>query len=141
MKKLRVKPRLGSGNIKLIERAIEHQLPENFKEFMVSNAGLSHYECIYTDKENRKWEVSQYNQYKDLIGLAREFKKNGWGIKVSFAYDPGGWHYCLSFDEDTFGKIMVNRWTDHSPEDQFLIIADNFEDFINGLEERKEDLV
>ena len=140
MKKLRIRPRLGSGNIKLIERAIGHELPINFKEFMINNAGLSHYECIFIDDGGNKWEVSQYNQYRDLIGLAREFKEKGWGIKVSFAHDPGGWHYCLSFDKETAGKILVNRWTDHSPKDQFIIIADSFEEFIEGLEERPEEL-
>jgi hypothetical protein len=53
---------------------------------------------------------------------------------VPFAYDPGGWHFCLSFDADTYGKIIINRWTDHLPEEQFLVIADSFEEFINGLQ-------
>jgi len=141
MKKLRIKPRLGSGNIKLIERAIGFELPVDFKEFMINNAGLSHYECLFTDKQGNEWEVAQYNQYRDLIGLTREFKEKGWGIKIPFAHDPGGWHFCLSFDEDTFGKIIVNRWTDHLPKDQFIVIAGSFEEFIEGLRERPENLV
>ena len=134
MKKLTLKPRLGSGNIKLIERAIEQKLPLNFKEFIIVNAGLSHYENIFTDTQGYVWEVTQYNQYKDLIGLFKEFKQSGFGLKLPFAYDPGGWHFCLSFDKETFGKIIINRWTDHSPEEQFLVIADSFEEFINGLQ-------
>ena len=47
--------------------------------------------------------------------------------------DPGGWHFCLSIDEKDYGTIIVNRWTDHSEENQFLKIADNFEEFIDGL--------
>ncbi len=103
-----------------------------------NNAGLSHYECVFIDAEGRKWEVAQYNQYKDLIGLLREFKKVGWGKKIAFAHDPGGWHFCLSLDEDTYGKIIINRWTDHTPEDQFLVIANSFEEFIDGLKKGEE---
>ncbi|MEO1097451.1 MAG: SMI1/KNR4 family protein [Bacteroidota bacterium] len=136
MKKLTVRPRLGKGNIKLIERELGYQLPNDFRNFITENAGLSHYECLFSDSSGDTWEVSQYNQYKDLIGLLREFKGKGRGLKISFAFDPGGWHYCLSFDKDTFGKIMVNRWTDHEEKDQFLIIAESFEEFINGLKRK-----
>ncbi len=139
MKKLTVRPRLGSGNIKLIERELGQSLPDDFKDFIINNAGLSHYECLFKDSEGNIWEVSQYNQYKDLIGLLREFKNNELGLKVCFAFDPGGWHYCLSFDEDTYGKIVVNRWTDHEESERLVVIAQNFEEFINGLERRPEE--
>jgi hypothetical protein len=138
MKKLTVRPRLGNGNIKLLEQLVGHSFSDDFKHFMMENAGLSHYENIFIDKNEQQWEVSQYNQFKDLYGLTKEFKENGWGLKVPFAYDPGGWHYCLSFDADTYGKIIVNRWTDHAPEDQFLIIADSFDSFIDALQRLQE---
>lgn len=140
MKKLTVRPRLGKGNIKLLERELGSELPSTFKDFIVTNAGLSHYECLFKDSSGATWEVSQYNQYKDLIGLLREFKKKGWGLMICFAFDPGGWHYCLSFDEDTYGKIIVNRWTDHDESNQFLVIAESFESFIEGLQRRPEEL-
>ncbi|MBB6460289.1 SMI1/KNR4 family protein [Flammeovirga kamogawensis] len=139
MKKLTVRHRLGNGNIKLIERELGQELPNDFKKFIVNNAGLSHYECLFEDNQGNSWEVSQYNQYKDLIGLLREFKEKGLGLKICFAYDPGGWHYCLSFDKETYGEIIVNRWTDYPPEEQFIVIADSFEEFINGLK-RSEDI-
>jgi hypothetical protein len=133
LKKLTARPRLGSGNIKSLEQLVGHSFSEEFKIFMTENAGLSHYENTFTDKNGQNWEVSQYNQFRDLYGLTQEFKEKGWGLKVPFAHDPGGWHYCLSFDQESYGKIVVNRWTDHSPEEQFVIIADNFENFINNL--------
>jgi len=117
----------------MLERLIGHSFSDNFKTFMTENAGLSHYENMFTDSRGVDWEVQTYNQFKDLYGLTEEFKNHGWGLKVPFAFDPGGWHYCLSFDNDSYGKIIVNRWTDHSPEEQFLIIADSFEIFIDGL--------
>ena len=139
MKKLTLRPRLGNGNVKLIERELGQELPNEFKGFIVSNAGLSHYECLFADSHGNSWEVSQYNQYKDLIGLVRDFKDKELGLKICFAHDPGGWHYCLSFDEDTYGKVIVNRWTDHEEKDQFLVIAESFEEFIDGLKRRPEE--
>lgn len=140
MKKLTVRSRLGTGNIKLLEKVIGQTFSENFKNFMMENSGLSHYENIFIDKNGQSWEVSQYNQFKDLYGLSKEFKEKGFGLKIPFAYDPGGWHYCLSFDKDSKGKIIVNRWTDHEGESQFIEIADSFESFIDGLERRTEEL-
>jgi hypothetical protein len=42
-------------------------------------------------------------------------------------------------DDDDFGTIYINRWTDHLPEEQFLKIADSFEEFINGLHAEDEE--
>ena len=138
LKKLTVRPRLGSGNVKLLERLMESDFSKNFKQFLMENAGLSHYECIYIDESNTKWEVAQYNQFKDLYGLAKEFKEQGWGLKIPFAHDPGGWHFCLSFDSETYGKVFINKWTDHAAEIQFVVIAGSFEGFINGLKEKED---
>jgi hypothetical protein len=38
------------------------------------------------------------DDFLSMHRLAREFKENGWGLKVPFAHDSGGWHFCLSFD-------------------------------------------
>lgn len=137
MKKLTIRPRLGERSIQLLERLVNHNFSTNFSDFLKENAGLSHFECIYQDVNGIKWEVSQYNLFPDLHGLTKEFIANGLGKKIPFAYDPGGWHFCLSFDEDTFGQIFINRWTDHSKEEQLLKIADSFEEFIDGLQVRE----
>jgi len=133
MRKLTVRPRLGSGDIKLLERSVGYSFPEDFKNFMIENSGLNHYENLFKSETGTVWEVQRYNLPGDLHRLTEEFKENGLGLKIPFAYDPGGWHYCLSFDPDTFGKIIVNRWTDHDKDEQFLIIAESFESFINAL--------
>ena len=39
-----------------------------------------------------------------------------------------------------YGKIIVNRWTDYLPEEQFLVISNSFEEFINGLK-REDELI
>jgi len=138
MRKLTIRPRLGDASLKLIENIINTTFDDFFSAFLKKNAGLSHFECIYIDKLKVEWQVQSYNDFKDLYGLTKEFLEKHNRKLVPFAYDPGGWHFCLSFDKDTYGKIIINRWTDHLPEDQFLVIADSFEEFINGLKRGDE---
>ena len=138
MKELTIAPRAGNRYLKLLENTIGTPLPESFKEVILKYAGLTVLEDTYEDKNKTLWELQSFDNVASMIDLTKEFIEKGWGRKLPFAYDPGGWHYCLSFDEDTFGKVMVNRWTDHSPEEQFLVIADDFESFINGLERKPE---
>ena len=133
MRKLTIAPRLGKASLGLIEKIITEKLSDDFSEFLIQNAGLSHLEYIFIDKNLTRWDVSQYNNFKDLHGLTQEFLNEYHRKLIPFAYDGGGWHFCLSFDADTYGKIIINRWTDHLPEEQFLVIADSFEEFINGL--------
>jgi len=141
MKELTIAPRAGKRYLQLLESAIGSDLPDSFREIIMKYAGLSVLENTYKDSNNTEWELQTFDHVASMVDLTKEFIEKGWGRKLPFAYDPGGWHYCLSFDEETYGKVLVNRWTDHSPEEQFLIIADSLEDFINGLDERREELV
>lgn len=141
MKKLTIAPRAGKRYLQLLESAIGSNLPDLLREIIMKYAGLAVLENTYKDSSNTEWKLQTFDHVASMVDLTKEFIKKGWGKKLPFAYDPGGWHYCLSFDEETYGKVLVNRWTDHVPEEQFIIIADSFEAFINGLEERKEDLV
>lgn len=127
---------MGDSNIKHIESIIGSVLPEDFKCFLKENAGLSHYERYFFDWEDTQWEVKKYLTYPELFKLEEEFVRSYHRKLVPFAFDPGGWHFCLCMDEGVeHGKIIINRWTDHLPEEQFLVIADSFEEFINGLKQ------
>ena len=132
---------MGNKQFQLIERIIESSFPESFKTFMTKYAGLSVEEDCFLDNNGKTWIIASFDEFKSMYNLTKEFKDKGWGLKVPFAYDQGGWHYCLSFDPQTFEKIIVNRWTDHTTEDQFVVIADDFEGFVNGLERRPEELL
>lgn len=138
MRVLKIRPRFGERNFQLIENLVEGRFNDAFRNVMSNYAGLSVYENCFVDKDGREWILASFDNFASIYKLTKEFKEHGWGLKVPFAFDPGGWHYCLSFDQNTPGKILVNRWTDHSPEDQFVIIADSFEDFISGLKEQPE---
>ena len=127
-------PNIKDFELNLIEDELDVKFSENFRNVLKIYGGTSIAEKYFEDKNNLEWELSQFSKFDIMHGLTKEFKESGWGLKVPFAYDPGGWHYCLSFDPETKGKIIVNRWTDHGPEEQFVVIADSFEEFINGLE-------
>lgn len=139
MRELTLFPRMGDSNIRHIESIINESLSIEFASFLKQNAGLSHYERIYIDHEQTEWEVKKYLTYVEMFKLTNEFIVEYKRKLLPFAFDLGGWHFCLSFDPDTYGKIIINRWTDHSPEDQFVVIADSFEEFIKGLQRNPDD--
>lgn len=137
LQKLTIAPRAGKRSFQVLEQELGYELDEDFKEFMTMFAGLSVLEDIFIDERGTDWEIQSFDNVLSIRELTIEFKTNGWGLKIPFAYDPGGWHFCLSYDKESFKKVIVNRWTDHSPEEQFLVIADSFEEFINGLNKRE----
>ncbi len=122
------------GSLESIENIIKEKFPVEFTQFMVLNGGLSHYERIFTDKDKTLWEVQSYLNYSELYNLTKEFFEVYQRKLVPFAYDLGNWHFCLCMDEKDFGCIIVNRWTDYPKEEQFLKIANSFEEFIDGLQ-------
>jgi hypothetical protein len=133
MREFTVRPRMGRKNFEYLEGMVGGAFPASFTAFMTKYAGMSLEEDFYKDASGNAWIVAAYDNFVSMHSLTKEFKENGWGLKVPFAYDGGGWHFCLSFDAQTMGKVLINRWTDHSPEEQFLVIADGFETFVNGL--------
>jgi hypothetical protein len=133
MKELTIAPRAGKRYLKLLENAIGGSLPVSLNEVILKYAGLRVLEDTYEDKSKVLWEIQSFDNVASMVDLTKEFIVKGWGKKLPFAFDPGGWHYCLSFDQDTYGKVIVNRWTDHEDKDQFLVIAESFEEFIEGL--------
>jgi SMI1-KNR4 cell-wall len=138
MKEFTVIPNIDESGFKLIEQIVGGSFSEFFKTILSKYGGLCIYERYYYDKKNTIWELGAFDNFTSIYGLTKEFFENYKRKLVPFAYDSGGWHFCLSFDKDTYGKIIINRWTDHTPEEQFLVIADSFEEFINGLKREDE---
>jgi hypothetical protein len=138
MRDLKIVPRIGEKNFQLIENLVEGKFSENFKEVLRKYAGLNVYENVFFDNNQNIWSLGAFDNFTTIYELTKEFKEKYHRKLIPFAYDGGGWHFCLSFDADTFGKIIINRWTDHLPEEQFLVIANSFEEFINGLKREDE---
>lgn len=138
MKQFTVIPSIDEGGFKFIEKIVSTEFSDFFKNIMAKYGGLAVYERYYHDKNNNLWELGAFDNFTSIYELTKEFLEKYKRKLVPFAYDGGGWHFCLSFDEETYGKIIINRWTDHLPEEQFLVIADSFEEFINGLKTEEE---
>ena len=108
-------------------------LPENFKNFILDYQGTGVNEILFYDKKNTLWVLNGFLIFEEMEKLYETFLEKYKRKLFPFAFDSGGWHFCLCMDGYDFGTIYINRWTDHLPEEQFLKIADNFEEFINGL--------
>ena len=134
MREFKVLPKVQDFELNMIEKIVGNQLPLLVRNYIKKYGGSSIAEKYFKDKRGLEWELSQFNLFKDLHGLTEEFLREYKRKLVPFAYDPGGWHFCLCMDEgQDYGAIFINRWTDHLPEEQFLKIAHSFEEFINGL--------
>ena len=135
MREFKIKSKIQDFELNMLEGIIKNKIPLIVREYIKKYGGTSIYERYFQDKKGLIWELDQFNRFEDLFGLTKEFLEKYERKLLPFAYDPGGWHFCLSFDDSTYGKIIVNRWTDHLPEEQFLVIADNFDEFINSLKQ------
>lgn len=95
--------------------------------------------AIFFDEAQTKWEVQKYLTYSELFELTRELTEKYHRKLIPFAYDLGGWHFVLCMDEGAnYGSVIINRWSDYLPNEQFLRIADSFESFIDGLKTEEE---
>lgn len=133
MRKFTVRPRIQNFELNMLDEVFGKAIPSIVRDYLKKYAGLGIFESTFVDKNGLEWELNQFNLFDDIYGLSKEFIDKNWGKMLPFGYDPGGWHFCLCMDDINEGKIYINRWTDHLPEDQFLKIADSFEEFINGL--------
>jgi hypothetical protein len=122
----------------LLDKIILNTSLKDFKQFVIKYQSAKVYEIIFFDKKNEMWILNAFFNMQEMIQLFDELKNAHNRNVFPFAFDPGGWHFCLSLDESDFGAIIVNRWTDHLPEEQFLKIADSLEEFINGLKREDE---
>jgi hypothetical protein len=133
MRQFNIVDRIQGAEFNFIEKTLEINLPIIFKNYLSKYGGMSIYENTFFKQDIGSFEIGQFLMFDEILNLSKEFLQSYHRKLIPFAYDPGGWHFCLSFDDETYGKIIINRWTDHLPEEQFLVIADSFEEFINGL--------
>lgn len=135
MKHFNIVDRIQDAEFNFIENTLKIDLPIILKDYLKKYGGLSIYENTFSSNGNGDFQIGQFLMFDEILNLSKEFFQEYKRKIVPFAYDGGGWHFCLSFDAETYGKIIINRWTDHLPEEQFLVIANSFDEFINGLQE------
>ena len=71
-------------------------------------------------------DISLQQAYEDLYDLFL-------GEYLAFADDFGGWQHIISLKKEDYGKVYFCRMDMEIPE-ALTLLADDFEEFINGLE-------
>ncbi|MFH7002634.1 SMI1/KNR4 family protein [Flavobacterium bizetiae] len=138
MRKLTLSGRFLPHQFIRIENEIGIIIPHTIKDFISEYADLSTKENKFINNDGKLFEISQFITYRMMYDFIKEFKEEGLGKKLPFAIDNGGWVFCISFDEESMNKILLYEmemeWK--TKNDAFELVANNFEDFINGLQEK-----
>lgn len=123
----------------MLEDHIQENLPEYFKDFMKVYANTFVYEQNYIDTLNDlKWKIHTFCDFKTMFEFSSFFKMNELGLKIPFAFDEGGWIFSICLDKIDNGAVFIYKTNDFLPEDAFLKISSNFEEFINDLKREEE---
>ena len=77
--------------------------------------------------------VEYENSIENMYGSSKEMLGEHY---LSFAYDSGGWLFVISLKKADYGKVYFFR-TDHSIEDGRTLLANSFDEFIDGLHARE----
>jgi len=131
-----------------LEKMLDDSIPDELIEFIAYYRGLSLFERVYISQYG-KWEVQRLLDSHWIAVLPSIHKENGYGKKLFFGVNPENKFFCISFDDDNFGKVVLLENFVHigsirkidlpegSPEE--TIIADSFDEFINGLQIKEND--
>jgi len=138
MRKLTLRARLDNRDIDHLEKLTGLTFPDGFKKVLLRCADSAVLENTFYDPNNKGWHIASFWNYEGIYGLTKEFREMGFGSKIAFAHDRGGWSYCLSLDPEDYNAVYVYRFTDQVPEEAFLKIADSFEEFIDRLEPERQ---
>ncbi|MFZ1788722.1 MAG: SMI1/KNR4 family protein [Saprospiraceae bacterium] len=141
MKNLEILPKITKSEIKDLESILECKFNEELIIFFQKYLDSKTKECYYISVTGDEWELSKFSNYTIMYkNLIKYIEKNNLKLLI-FGFDPGGWNFCLSFEKKDMFKVIVDRTENDDPEEQFVVIADSFEDFINGLQERPNNLL
>jgi hypothetical protein len=116
------------------ETQSDFKLPSHIKEFIKNYQGSKVKEILFYDKKMELWVINAFFLFSEAVKLFLEFLNSYQRRMLPFAYDPGGWHFCICLEKKDFGAIYVNRWTDHLPNEQFVKIAESLIEFVQGLQ-------
>jgi hypothetical protein len=116
------------------EKHFSVKLTPEIRDFISDYHGSKVKEILFVDSKQELWVLNSFFSFREAIDLAGEFSKTYNRKLMPFAYDPGGWHFCISLEEGEYNVVYINRWTDHLPEEQFLKIANSLEEFIDSLQ-------
>ena len=118
-----------SKNIKIPDKLIDFWVKQNPVEVKESCfiKNSNEYQVLFFPFAEDYPEWTFQNAFENLF--VDFFEKN----YVSFGSDPGGWQFVISVQKSDFGKVYFCRM-DEALEDALTLLADSFEEFIDGLE-------
>ena len=108
-------------------------LPIDYKYFLMTQNLFLSEDCYY-----KGYEIHHFYPFSDSAELSlqiafralKDFFQNSF---IPFADDAGGWQFVISLRNKDYGKVYFCRM-DEELEDALTLLADSFEEFIDGLE-------
>lgn len=140
MKELKIIKQEGSPTLVQIqdfEKIIGRNLPNDYKNFLRTYNAKTTVERL-TVRANNEYMIHNWLPLssKEEISLSNIFE---WtkdlllGKYLAFALDAGDWLFVISINDKDYGKVFFCR-PDQELEKGLTLLADSFEEFVNGLE-------
>lgn len=128
---------LSKDEIKGFEKSFDITLPESFIDFYLqANGGspsLRYFEeyRISAFLPIKHGEGNTVESKIEILKLAERLPEK----YIPFAFDGGGWYFCVDAGETNYGSIYVlpNGLLESEP----IFIVSSFSEFINGLSEEE----
>ena len=139
MRVLTKKKRIDENQIDFLQSILGKEFPKYMIEFLKEYVEAAVVEDRFTNNRNKVFYISMICTYRMIYDYIQEFKSENFGQFIPFAVDDGGYIFCLSLNEKNFGNVLLYQ-TDigyESETEAFVLVADTFEEFINGLESRE----
>lgn len=127
-------PRLDESTLESFELKHEIRFPDSLRYFFIHHNGSSFEEYSFKGKHSINTFLPlliDFESFESSLSFVNEdFDDYRF---IPFAIDPGGWAFCVSIISQEYGKVYLYRF-DSGEDDPFLLIANSFEEFIDGLQ-------
>lgn len=132
--------------VKKIESKLGFSLPNYYVEFMKIYANSSVYENTFNSKNGKKFILASFctysmiearvDEYFEEVELEDENLFKNIGLQLPFAIDGGGYRFCISLNEKTFGQIffLMEELLSIDEQSAHVFLANSLEEFIDALQ-------
>lgn len=136
MKKLQLQPRIYEHQFDRISKLLNAEIPQELKSILQDYAELGVRENTYSNALGKVFPLASFCSYRMIYDFLEEFNRGGFEKIIPFAIDNGGWVYCLSIDENIYGKVYLFQMEMpyENEIEAFEFVANSFEEFIDGLQ-------
>ena len=125
------------NEVNAFESSHKFSIPEALIGFWIKYNPISVLETLF-NKDDKDYWLSNFYPFNEREEVSIQFVQENLGEifenqYLAFADDAGGWQFVISLKQDDYGKVYFCRMDLDIPE-ALTLLADNFEEFINGLE-------